>query len=106
MPATGKCASLDDVRRALAPESGGAVDYLRQEVDRICAYLRTKGNAHTVAVFVTPDGVFFANPEGRRMFANLVTKYGHYEIGRYNRRVDPIDLRMDVLHAAREIGLV
>jgi len=99
--------TTSDVARALAP--GGADDpakYLRDEADRIYAHLRRFGNSHTIAIFVTPDGVFFASVEGRRLYRNLVAKYGHLEIGHYNRRVDLTDLRMDVMHAAREIGLV
>lgn len=96
-----------DVARALAPDRvQDQAQYLRDEADRIVRYLRQKGNAHTIAVFVTPDGVFFASVEGRRLYRNLVAKYGHLEIGHYNRRVDLTDLRMDVMHAAREIGLV
>jgi hypothetical protein len=82
------------------------VEHCRSEAARIYTYLRKFGNARTVAVFVTPAGVFFADVEGRRAIKALIAKYGHCEIGRYNRRVDPIDLRMDVLHAAREIGLI
>lgn len=99
--------TTSDVARALAPASSvSTVQYLRDEADRIYAHLKRFGNSHTIAIFVTPDGVFFASVEGRRLYRNLVTKYGHLEIGHYNRRVDLTDLRMDVMHAAREIGLV
>lgn len=75
------------------------------EAARIYRYLRKWGHAKLFAVFVTPQGVFFAEAAGRRSYANLMAKYGHCVIGYYNRRVDLVDLHDDILGAARKIGL-
>lgn len=96
------------VRAEITPETSpvtvDSAEYLRGEADRICSHLRNKGNAYTVAVFVTPKGVRFASPAGRRAYGNLVAEYSSFEIGHYNRRVDERDLLDDLLHAVRELG--
>jgi hypothetical protein len=94
-------------RAAALPRAVNDADvYCREEAARIVAHLRRYGNAHTVAVFVTPEGIFFARVDGRRIYHTLIAKWGHCMIGYYTRRVDPIDLRMDIFHAASEIGLL
>lgn len=87
----------------LALEASDPAAHLSAEVDRICAHLRTKGNAYTIAVFVTPDGMFFAAPSGRRAYSSLAERYGPYEIGHYNRRIQASDLRDDIIFAAHQV---
>lgn len=100
----GADARLGPVRQAQAsPETTDLAVYLSSEADRIWAHLRARGNAYTVAVFVAPDGVFFAAPSGRRAYRSLVAKYERYEIGHYNRRVDLSDLRDDLFFAACQV---
>lgn len=76
-----------------------------EEAARVYRYVKKWGSSKLWAVFVTPEGVFFAEEAGRRSYANLMAKYGHCVVGYYNRRVDLIDLREDILSAARKMKL-
>lgn len=84
------------------------VDHWKAEAARVHSYLHKHcyGDQRNVAVFVTPEGLILANTASRHRYRRLQTRYGQYEIGIYNRHVDKVDLQLDVLYAAREIGLV
>lgn len=77
-------------------------DFVRRLIHRV----QVSGVRTVYAVFVTPEGIEMADVDSTYRYQRYVDKWGQYEIGRYNVRINPVELRMDIYYALRQLGVL